>query len=147
MSIGEVGTTLLNLRGIGVPPYSARGLSQTLEPIAASIHIERTIDGGLINLGYEPFQKYKSTITGSDQQSPAVDGKWSGQIIEVECIVELAAVAYDEALGRPAVVGSIRFESGFIFYRPKLTMMVLGFSIDKDEWGAAVGWHMDLEEL
>lgn len=147
MSIGEVGTTLLMLRGPGVPPYSARGLRQTLEPINQAQHLERTINGELINFGYEPFQKYKSSINGNDQQPPAVEGVWPGTSIEVDCMVEICAEHYDGELSRVAVPGSIRLESGFVFYRPRLQMIVMSFSVDKDEYGAQVGWRMDLEEV
>jgi hypothetical protein len=147
MSIGDNGSTILVIEGMGVPRYASRGLRQTLEPIDAQLHVERSIDGGLIDFGYEPFQKYKSTISGSDQRSPACDGVWGGQVVEVSCIPELCAQTYDFELGRAAVLGSIRAETGFTFYRPKLTMMVMHFQIETDEWGAQVGWSMDLEEV
>jgi hypothetical protein len=73
--------TELRLVGMGVPPYSARGLSQSLEPIDAAMHLERTINGELLDLSYEPMQKYKSTISGSDQLPPAVDGVWPGKLV------------------------------------------------------------------
>lgn len=147
LDIGEIGTTLLMLRGPGVPPYSARGLHQSLDPIDAVKHIERTINGELIDFSYTPFQKYKSTVTGNDQQPPAVEGIWPGHTLEVDCLVELCAEHYDGELSRVAVPGSIRTESGFLFYRPRLQMMVMDFSVDKDEYGAQIGWRMDLEEV
>ena len=138
--------TVLELWGIGVPPYSARGLQQTLEPIEASSQIVRTVNGDLADFSHAQFRKYKSTITGSDQQPPAVDGIWPGQLVTVDCVVELA---YNDSGGpqREAVPGSVRSESGWNFYRPRLLMMVIGFSLNKDEWGATVGWTMALEEI
>ena len=138
--------TVLELWGIGVPPYSARGLQQTLEPIDAAKQIERTVNGALVDFSHSQFYKYKSMITGNDQQPPAVDGVWPGQLVTVDCIVELA---YADSGGplRTAVPGSVRAESGWNFYRPRLDMMVTGFTINKDEWGAQVGWTMNLEEL
>ena len=34
-----------------------------------------------------------------------------------------------------------------MFYRPQLQMLVTGFSVNRDEYGAAVQWQMDLEEV
>lgn len=146
MTITKANPTVLSLVGMGVPPYSARGLSQTLTPIAASQHLERTINGELVDFSYEPMQKYKSTISGNDQMPPACDGVWSGKIIEVECIAELCTSEY-ALLGRTAVLGSLRDEAGFTTYRPKLTMMVVNFSQDQDEYGRQIGWSLELEEV
>lgn len=138
--------TVLELWGNGVPPYSARGLHQTLEPIDAASNAQRTINGELIDLSFSQFRKYKSTITGSDQQPPAVDGRWPGTIIVVDCVTELAVPEYSMP-DRDIVPGSLRSESGFLFYRPRLTMMILGFSVDRDEYGAQVAWTLNLEEI
>lgn len=137
--------TVLVMVGIGVPPYSARGLSQTLEPINEALHVERTINGELLNLGYEVMQKYKSTIIGSDQRPPAVDGVWPGTLVTVDCI---ATLSYPEGgtAGRTPVVDGV-LENGYVTYRPRLEMMVINFSIDEDEWGATVGWKLELEEV
>jgi len=138
--------TVLTLTGIGVPPYSARGLTQTLEPIEQAASLQRTINGVLHDLSLSAFRKYKSTITGSDQRPPACDGVWPGQVVEVDCIAELA---YPES-GTPErteVSGSSIDEGdGYIYYRPHLTMIVTGFRLSKDEYGAITGWTMDLEE-
>ena len=62
---------VLILSGIGVPPYSARGASQTLEPIQASQQLRRTINGELIDISRAEFRKYRSTISCADQLPPA----------------------------------------------------------------------------
>ena len=49
----------------------------------------RTVNGALADLSYEPFRKYKSTISGQDQEPPAVDGVWPGPAVEVGCVAEL----------------------------------------------------------
>lgn len=141
-------TTLLAMEGVGVMPYSARGLSQTLAPIDASIHIERTINGALIDFGYTPMQKYKSTITGSDQRPPGVDGVWPGAGVIVECIAKIAHLDY-LPFGREPVdyYDAVIFEGGYIIYRPRLSMLVMNFDWNEDEYGATVGWKMDLEEV
>jgi len=139
-------TTLLFLAGVGVPPYSARGLTQTLEPIDAAQNIQRSINGEPMDLSSEQFRKYKSTISCSDQQPPAVDGVWPGHYVTVDCVFELCYPEYGVPQ-RTAVEGSQREESGFIFYRPRLYMIVMGFNATKDEYGATTGWSMELEEV
>ncbi len=137
--------TLLSLSGIGVPPYSARGLAQTLEPIDQAASLQRTINGELIDLARAEFRKYKSTISGSDQRPPSCDGLWPGRQIIVDCIEELA---YPDGgmPQRPVVEGSSFSESGFTYYRPRLTMVVTSFQLSRDEYGAQVGWSINLEE-
>jgi hypothetical protein len=70
--------------GIGIPDYSARGLTQTLEPIEAAISLRRTINGGLKDLSFAQFRKYKSTISCHDQEPPAVDGVWPGHVVTID---------------------------------------------------------------
>lgn len=138
-------STLLELVGIGIPPYSARGLTQTLEPIDGAGNVVRAIDGSLLDLSYPPFQKYKSSISCGDQTPPAVDGIWPGKVVTVSCAAELSYPDGGAPL-RPVVPGSARLEAGFWFYRPVLSMRVMSFNVSTDEWGAAVSWSMELEE-
>lgn len=141
-------STLLVMDGVGISPYSARGLSQTLAPIDASVHIERTINGALIDFGYEPMRKYKSTIKGSDQRPPILDGIWPGTTVVIECIATLGNLDYLPFGREPVDYGdALVYESGCVFYRPRLTMLVTGFDSDEDEYGATVGWQMTFEEV
>lgn len=134
--------TQLTLTGIGIAPYSARGLHQTLQPIQASSQVRRTINGELVDTSVAQFRKFKSTISGSDQTSPLLSGVWPGMEVTVECIVEMAGTP-----DRTAVSGSTRTEEGVTFFRPVLVMKVVDYSIDTDEYGAQVGWKLDLEEV
>ena len=111
--------TLLVLTGVGVPSYSARGLTQTLEPIEAAAQLRRSINGDLLDLSYGPFRKYKSTISCQDQEPPAFDGVWPGRVITVDCVAELSYPAGGSPT-RPVVSGSARTEGTFVFYRPLL---------------------------
>ncbi len=138
---------VLTLSGIGVPPYSARGASQTLEPIASSQQMRRTINGELIDISRAEFRKYRSTISCADQQPPAVDGVWPGQVLTVGCISELSYRTAGSTPSRNMVAGSSRTEGDYTFYRPSLTMRVVAFSQDTDEYGAAVSWSLQLEEV
>jgi hypothetical protein len=140
-------STLLTLAGVGVPPYSARGLTQTLEPIEASVQLRRTINGALADLSDASFRKYKSTISCQDQEPPAVDGLWPGQIITVECVAELSFVTAGGSPARLAVADSERVAGDFTVYRPILTMRMTGLSVTRDEYGGAVSWQLQLEEV
>ena len=138
--------TLLILDGIGVPLYSARGLQQTLEPIAAAANLRRTVNGNLRDLSFEPFRKYHSKITCTDQRAPAVDGIWPGMAVTVHCVEELC-YPVGGTPERPEVSGSSRTEGDFVFYRPVLTMLVVAINQQTDEYPADVTWSLDLEEL
>ena len=139
--------TLLTLSGVGVPLYSARGLTQTLEPVDASAQLKRTVNGALVDLSYAPFRKYKSTISCQDHEPPAIDDVWPGQVVEVGCVAELSFSTTGSGPARPAVDDSERTEGAFTFYRPILSMRVTGFSVSRDEYGSAVSWQLHLEEV
>ena len=139
--------TLLRMIGIGVPPYSARGLKQTLEPIGQASNLKRTVNGSLHDISFSGFQKYQSTISGSDQRPPNFDGKWPGKIVTIDCIAELSYTPDEgETRQRPAVPGSERVEGAHNVYRPRLEMLIVNFSTDKDEYDCITGWSLDLEE-
>lgn len=146
MIITKDSPTVLSLVGMGVPPYSARGLTQSLTPIGEAAHLARTINGELLDLSYEPFQKYRSTITGADQRPPAVDGVWPGKLVIVDCISELTVLGGPPFGREPVDYTSIRSENGFSTYRPRLVMMVTNWTMEGDEWAAGVTWTLDLEE-
>lgn len=141
--------TLLTLTGMGVVPYSSRAATQTLEPIQqAGAGIYRDVNGVSRQAGGTSFQKYRSTISCTDQRPFAADGVWPGKQVTVGCIVKLAYQAASDAVPqRTPVSGSEIEENGWVFYRPELSMRVTAFSIQEDEYGAEVGWRMDLEEV
>ena len=139
-------TTVLVLAGDGVPPYSIRGAQQTLRPITGSAR--RTINGTLVDMSEEQFRKYRSAITCADQQAPALDAIWPGMTVVVDCISELCYPAASGAEAQRTVVeGSEREEDGFVFYRPRLTMLVIDKQQARDEYGSAESWSIELEEV
>ncbi len=139
-------STLLVVTGHGVSPYSARGLSQSLTPIDAAGNLRRTINGDLKDLGQAQFRKYKSTISCNDQNAPALDGVWPGQVLTVDCVSELSYKTVGGAPERPVVEGSSRVDGDYTFYRPRLVMCVVSYDSTEDEWNAGVSWTLDLEE-
>jgi hypothetical protein len=150
--ISEDNLTELRLDPIGVPPYSARNINQTLEPIDGAAQLARTVNGELIDLSDgETFRKYKSTISCTDQQMPALSGVWPGMELTVDCVVELS---YLTAGGSPEreVAGTTedpatRIEGGFTFYRPRMTMRVVSYQANFTEWDADLAWQISLEEV
>lgn len=139
--------TLLVLTGIGVAPYSARGLEQTLQPISGAGQLRRTINGALTNLSETQLRKFSSTITGSDQLSPVTNDIWPGTPVTVDCIAELCYPTLGGSPARPVVSGSSRVEGAMTYYRPQLSMMVVNWQLREDEWGRQVGWSLELEEV
>jgi hypothetical protein len=137
--------TLLVLSVMGVPLYSARGLSQTLEPIDASKNMRRSINGILTDVAHTQFRKYQSKITCTDTRVPAADGIWPGMTIVVDCVAFLSYPTGGTPQ-RTVVSGSSFTEGSFTFYRPRLTMLVTATTVQVDEWAATVPWELDLEE-
>ncbi len=137
--------TDLVLTGIGVVPYSARGLTERLQPTGAGA-VRRTVNGTLVDVSDSLFRKYSLSLSASDQEPPAFDGIWRGLQITVDCVSRLAYVTGGSP-GRTIVPGSSVVVGGFTTYRPRLTMLVVDWSQDKDEWQAGVGWSLDLEEV
>ncbi|MBB4520473.1 UNVERIFIED_ORG: hypothetical protein M2435_001253 [Rhizobium sophorae] len=139
--------TVLVLTGIGVAPYSARGLEQSLQPIDGAGQLRRTINGTLVDLSETQLRKFTSTISGTDQLAPAVNGVWPGRTVTVDCIAELCYPTSGGAPDRSVVSGSSRVEGAMTYYRPQLMMMVTDWQIKRDEYGAQVSWTLELEEV
>lgn len=141
------GETILTITGPGVSPYSARGLKQSLAPIQAAQNLRRTINAALVDVSAAQFRKYASNIACTDQNAPAFDGLWPGAQVTVDCV---ATLSYKTAGGSPQrtiVPDSSYTEGAFTIYRPRLIMRVVNFTEEQDEYGAAVGWSLDLEEI
>ena len=140
--------TLLVLSGNGVAPYSARGLTETLAPIAATVVPVRTVNGDLINMAPPQMQKYALTLSCTDINPPALSGVWPGAMLTVWCVSELGFDTMTGAAERPIVPDSSRMEGDITYYRPALDMMVVGpWSQATDEYGASVAWTLPLEEV
>ncbi|TIM09130.1 hypothetical protein [Mesorhizobium sp.] len=145
-------TTDLRLDPIGVPPYSARNISQSLTPVDGAAQLARTVNGELIDLSDgTSHRKYKSTISCTDQQQPALSGVWPGMELTVDCVVELSYLTIGGAPERE-VAGdtaepATRVEGAFTFYRPRLQMRVVNYQQSLAEWDADAAWSLDLEEI
>lgn len=149
-------TPLSGRTALTLTPYSARGLMQTLEPItsiqgsggnALGTLIRRDINGNLVDLTFPQFRKYASTITCNDQDTPAMDGAFLGEIVQVDCAAELNYPTLGGSPQRTEVPSSSRTEGLFTFYRPRLLMMITGIKRSWDEWGAVNSWTISLQEI
>lgn len=139
--------TILRIAGAEVPPFSARGIIQTLDPISAASQLERAVNGSMLDFAIPAMRKYKSRISCTDLNVPAVAGLWPGRIVTIDCIPELCFPTATPSLQeRTAVSGSSRTEGAFTFYRPVLTMVCIGWNISADEYHASVSWSYDFEE-
>jgi len=134
----------------GVNPFSARGLTGTLAPIAQARgddKLARTVNGGLISLAAPQMRKYRLEVGGDDQAPPALDGVWVGMAVQVDAHVELAYLTAGGTPGRTAVTGSERVEGDYTYYRPHFAMLIVELQVERKEWDAAVSWSLVLEEI
>lgn len=141
-------TPLSGAAAIQLTPYSARGLTQTLDLIGnnQAQQIRRDVNGFMRNLTDSRFRKYRSTITCRDTETPCLDGGWIGEEVEVSCALELSFLTGGTPQ-RPVVSGSERTEGDFTFYRPLLTMMVSAITDSFAEYRADYSWQITLEEI
>ena len=137
--------TDLVLTGLGVVDFSARGLTEQLTPVNAGA-LRRTVNGVLVDVSDTLFRKYTLSISAADQEPPAFDGAWRGLEVTVDAVSQLAHPTASSP-GRTVVPGSSRVVGSFTVYRPRLVMLIEDFNVERDEWGAATSWTLDLEEV
>ena len=155
--------TDLDLGAIGIVPQSARSLGQTLSKIKNGSR-RRMANGALRDRSRPSLDKFQSTINFSDTYPPAFDNIEQGDVLLVSCVAELSGMA-GKPFGRLPVPGSViwrtteghRVPSGpdetvapegaaFYTYKPILEMMVDGWDVDTDEYGAIVTASLVLME-
>ena len=81
--------TLMAIDDIDFSQYAVRGITMTLEPIAASAKIERTLNGELIDVSDPAFRKYRVTLTCSDMEVPSLIQVWPGTQLTITCLPDL----------------------------------------------------------
>jgi hypothetical protein len=139
--------TLLVISGHGIADYSCRGATQTLDPVDASSVLSRTVNGVLVDLSPWQMRKYKTSISCSDTETPALDGVWPGMALTVDCVAELGYLTAGNTPQRTVVPGSSRVAGAWTYYRPRLEMRVTNYSTSRDEYGAMTTWSLDMEEI
>jgi len=148
--------TLFDIAEIGVPPYSARGITENFGIEGGQLL--RDINGTLQDLGATQFRKLTLTVTCTDMDSPALDGVWRGRTLTIDCQTEFSYKTGGSP-ERTVVPGSSRTgmlasadgggADGFTYYRPRLTMKVADWQTSTgDGWGnVGVNWQMQLREV
>ena len=157
-----------------IPIGAGRNCQQTLETWPGQ-HLKRTLDGTLHDVRTDTMQKWLSIITCEDQSAPALDDFQVGNIIHVNCILAFSQWIHDKqetTLSRPPAEGQAIFQdsqtlkettlknittdknvkldqpsTGWITYRPQLTMRVKHYAIDCQEWKGKTSWKLSLEEV
>jgi hypothetical protein len=107
----------------------------------------RTVNGALIDLSPSQFRKYKSQISCTDVEVPALDDMWPGMVVTVDCVAELGYRTSGGAPARPVVPGSQRTAGAWTYYRPRLDMRVTEYTVSRDEYAHTIEWSLSLEEL
>ena len=167
--------TALTLSLGGFPPFSARGCTQKLTPLQLG-QFFRTIDGQLIHTHPGLEKKYHTLINCSDQTPPATDHLVPGCLVTVGCIqriwqkwdgksiisLEKIPIANSimvmdqnrsiipvasQNLTQINVQDQESEKTGFISYRPLLSMRLIRYVLTTKEWDLSVSWEMELEEV
>jgi len=139
--------TLLTISGGGLPPYSARGLIETLDDIEAAIYPRRTLNGTLRNLAPSQMQKVRLIISCTDQRAPKINGLRKGAIVTVNCATEIPYLTATESAAHNVVADSSRVEGDYTYYRPSFSMMIMACPVTNAEWEASIGWEIELEQI
>ncbi|MBA4749560.1 MAG: hypothetical protein H2057_02955 [Alphaproteobacteria bacterium] len=74
---------------------------------------------------------------------PAVKGSVTLQVRGEPLLPMLEAQGSEVSITERVYEG----QKGYLSYRPILTMRVISFHLETDEWGAEVGWTLTLEEI
>lgn len=163
---------IINLAGHS--SYSISNCTQELTPIPNG-EFRKSINGNLLFLETSERHKYRSTIICKDGNAPFSNGIWIGSHVFIGCVQSLWQVVEPGhkqiLLIRPAVAGSIcvfnnfgdniRFrirdneislqqkyeDKVFVCFRPWLSMKVIDFVLETDEWNMKGGWKLQLEEI
>jgi hypothetical protein len=136
--------TDLIISGVGLPDYALRGVRQTVSLIDQASRLERTVNGKLVDIGDPAFRKYRTTISGQDQEAPALGDVWPGRLVTVTSVVSWASSGTGATGGAtgPTGGGTPTGATGVGF-----TGLVKSFDVEVDEWAASVSWTMEIEQL
>lgn len=144
---GTTDETLLVLDGMGVPLYSARGLSMSITPTsAAKGAIKRTVNGEAVPLVQAQMFKYDANITCKDQEAPSLDGVFAGKELTVHCPFEFCYLTVGGSPNRGEVSGSSRTQGDFTYYRPVMIFIVVDWDLGNDEYPHDYNWKLALTE-
>lgn len=127
-------------------PYSARGLTQTLDLIVPQGGLRRSVTFELVDFTNPLSHKYASTITCNDAETPMLDNVWVGQEVLVDSVAELSYPTGGTP-NRTPVSGSEYTQNDTTYYRPQLYMRVAAIKMRRAEYGGTSSWSVDLQEI
>lgn len=128
-----------------IPPFAARGLTQTFKWIDLATQIETSINGKLLDFGGAQFRRIETVISCTDVRPPLLELLVPGLPVEVDCVAELSYPSGGSA-ARTVVTGSDYTEGSFVFYRPQLKCWVIDPANSRDEYEATNSWSLTLRE-
>lgn len=121
-------TTLLRIDSISFVDWAVRGITVTLEPIEQAISLARDCRGELVDISLAQFQKYRFSITCTDQDAPVLTDVWPGKVINIDLIPNMGVVNSTEGV-------------------VSLHAMVTRWNVSGEEYEAAVAWQLSGEEI
>lgn len=119
--------TLVELVGIDLGNYSARGLTLQITPRDTG-PLTMDVNGMLHNLTIEQFRKYTFTISCQDTTAPDFTDVWKGDEVGITIIPNA---------GLPAGADGER----------QFDCLLLSWQTSTDEWGATTGWSITLLQV
>ena len=101
--------TILKLDGLGIPPFSAHELSQSIEEDDSQGEFERDINNNLVDLS-PPWdrKKLKISVTCQDVNPPAFNGSPRGKAVTLESVAEFAFLTSEGTGGYLQTAGVTR---------------------------------------
>jgi hypothetical protein len=119
--------TILELDGIDLADYSARGLTLQVTPLDTGPLI-RDANGTLHDLTIEQFRKYSFTITCEDTTAPELTDVWKGKAVSITILPNT---------GLPGDTAGER----------EFDCMLSSWETSTDEWGAMTSWSLTLLQV
>lgn len=119
--------TLLRIDDIDFVDWAVRGITMTLEPIQQAAQLARDCRGELVDLALPQFQKYKFSISCTDQAAPVLDDVWPGKRILITCVPGL---------------GVENSTDGALFLDARVT----SWQTQVEEYEAAISWQLEGEQ-
>lgn len=150
---------------IMLPAGSWLFIQCSVQPIGGATHLERAIDGSLVDLSDPAFRLYGLEISCSQRKIPPISDLWPGDLVTVHVPQVLSQPGPTCYLAREPVPGSIRAIDAedrtlatptgrmisvpgavAVEYRPVMRCRVTARSQDAAELQATAGWSLSLEE-
>lgn len=138
------GYTDLVIAGIGIPTYAVRGVRQSTTLIDQASRITRSVNGKAIDVSNPAMRKYRTVISGSDQETPAFGGVWPGRLVSVTSLTTWDSSGTGATGGGTAPTGASGATAGTAV---NITGLVKSFEVTTDEWAATVDWTLEIEQL